>query len=162
MPEAETSVNLREFSETDWPELARLANTILPDRPQENQKWLDNVRAFDASAHVRRRHTAVDRDGVVVGYGSLEQDPGHPSRYRLRLLMEGPRIARGEAAPLMDELEQDLQEVHATAVWERVDRDEPELLDYLGRRGLRVVTEMSVGPYRYVHVERSLPPGEHA
>jgi hypothetical protein len=99
---------------------------------------------------VRRRYTAVDEAGAAVGYGSLEQDETDRSRYRLRLLMEG------EAKSIVERLERDLAELHATVVWERVDRDEPALFDFLQRTGMRVVREVTVGAYRYVTLERPL------
>jgi len=107
----ERSPILREFRETDWPELEAIADAILPYRPQENQNWFDNVRAFDDRARVRRRYTAVEGAGAVIGYGSLERDEADRSRYRLRLLMEGSRIARGEGTSLVERLESQLAEV---------------------------------------------------
>jgi len=65
-------VRLCDLRETDWTELERIADTVLPDRPEENAKWMANLRGFDATTRARRRYVQTGVDGVTHGGAFLD------------------------------------------------------------------------------------------
>lgn len=135
------AILVRELAESDWDAIAALPDAILPDRRPENAEWLRNTRAFVGA----RARYVVERGNRLIGFGSLEAG-ADPRRVRIRLLMAGPDIRGGAAEPLLERLVADLDAADASLVWDRVDLDEPDLLEFYERAGF-VRQEKEPRPY---------------
>lgn len=71
----EVTFTLQPFDESRWDEVLRFADDVVPFDPAGNREWLSNRRSFPASGRERRQYAALDEDGRMLAFGSVEQQP---------------------------------------------------------------------------------------
>lgn len=117
-------VSLRPLStETDFPRFAELLNTVEPEpiTAQVLHDWL----ASEPSDRVRRRVTAVDEQGYVVGFNDAGRDSWmEAGRFWLSVIVDAAWRRQGAGSRLFEDALQFVQEQDATLL-------ETEVRDHL-------------------------------
>jgi GNAT superfamily N-acetyltransferase/N-acetylglutamate synthase-like GNAT family acetyltransferase len=123
----------------DYATLLALADAAVPFDPEGNRQWLRQRRQFDEARRIRRHYLVKETEsGQAIAYGTIEQDPGNPRRFRLFVLTDPARLDTGIGDRLIDRLFSDLRALGARAAWAREYGRDAQLLDFFRRHGFAV------------------------
>jgi L-amino acid N-acyltransferase YncA len=128
------TIELREPTDADWPDIQRVANEALPRAADGNAAWLANRRAFGETGRERPQYVAVDANRRIVAYGAIEEDAGG-ARYGLFVVMGAERLAGGVGAAMYDRLRRHLDKLGARTAWMREQADDAAILAFASERG---------------------------
>jgi hypothetical protein len=135
-------ITLRVPTDADWPAVLRVANEALPSAANGNATWVSNRRGFDATTRTRRQYVA-DVDGVIVGYGAIEED-AKPGRYRVFVVMSPARLSGDIGDAVYARLRRDLDELHARVAWLREEANDRSIVAFAAKQGFAEAQRFAV------------------
>jgi RNA polymerase sigma factor (sigma-70 family) len=140
---------LRPLSDSDWDQIARLAEAVDPGGPEEVQWWIRHRKSFEESG-LTQRHFVVGDGSLVLGYGVVEQAFAE-NEYRLYLVAPESDLVAGTGETLWARLLHELEMLGARRVWAMEYGTDPVMVQFLLDRGFRE-------RLRYWELRRTIPP----
>jgi len=126
-------IQYRQPIESDWRPILAIVNLIVPGDEEGNQNWVENRREFDESSG-RRRHHTLEEDGVVIGYGCVEES-GDPGWFRMQICLPNHQLTGPIADDLHAKLWCDLHDLGASGAWAREWATLTDVANYFVRLG---------------------------
>jgi len=128
-------LEIRDFTEADYPAGVAIANRAFPEYPDTADEW----RHWDRHRNpkLRFRRFVAEMGGQVVAYGQYDQDEGmyHPDKYQLEITVDPGCRRQGIGSVLYDHIAASLAPLDPLAYWINVREDITDGLRFVARRG---------------------------
>lgn len=137
-----SNLTIREATEADYPELARIISAVYPHHPTSAESLkseLDFLRQSQEKLHLQ--HWLAELDGQAVAAAHIEQYPGmfHPDRYHAGVSVHPDHRRQGIGTQLAGVVWAHLQGRAAREILAGAYEDWPEGLKFLEKRGFTEV-----------------------
>src|SRR5947209_6551796 len=134
---------VRPFHSKDFDSLLALANQAVPFDRRGNQVWLDQRKAFDDSRRLRH-HYIADDDGIVVGYGALEQQGEDPHVLRIYVVCSPDNMQGPVGESIYVQLLRDANVLNASLLWAREYVQDLPIREFFIKQGFGITEQVTM------------------